>query len=96
MPYCCEEEVLCGTLGIKRPAGDNAKVQKMFFRLMDWKLSLWNDVSHKEAARRPVVDIPVNRDTSILEKGLAYAKKEIVVVNLNYRFHRKLFAFRRK
>ena len=41
----------------------------MFCRLMDWKLSLWNDISHKEAARRPVIDIPVNRDTSILEKG---------------------------
>jgi len=70
MPYCCEEEVLCGTVGVKRPnVTSSGKVQKMFCRLMDWKLSLWNDISHEEAARRPVIDIPVNRDTSILEKG---------------------------
>ena len=57
-------------VGVKRPnVTSSGKVQKMFSRLMDWKLSLWNDISHKEAARRPVIDIPVNRDTSILEKG---------------------------
>jgi len=67
MPYCCEEDVLSGALSLRRPS--TGKVQKMFSRLMDWKLSLWNDVSHEEAARRPVIDIPVNRDTSILEKG---------------------------
>ena len=68
-PYCCEEEVLSGEIGLQKHGG-GGKIHKMWSRLMDWKLSLWNDVSHKEAARRPAIDIPVNRDTCILEKGI--------------------------
>ena len=65
-PYCTEEEVLSGEIGVKK----QGKQVKMWSRLMDWKLSLWNDLSHKESARRPIIDIPVNRDTYILEKGI--------------------------
>jgi len=70
-PYCCEEEVLSGQIGLVKSPQSSGKVQPhlMWSRLMDWKLSLWNDLSHKESARKPAVDIPVNRDTHILEKG---------------------------
>ena len=66
LPYCCEDDVICGTVGIEKY---NGKVQTMWARLLDWKLSLWNDKSYKEAARKPNIEIPVNRDTCILEQG---------------------------
>ena len=36
---------------------------------MEWKLSIWLSKEQKESARRPVLVIPINRDSCILEKN---------------------------
>ena len=51
---------------------DGSKVSKseaMWARLIDWKLSLWSDELQVEEGGLPLVEIPVNRDTCILEDG---------------------------
>ena len=70
LPYCCEDEVISGAIGIRNYKG---KVQNKWCRLLDWKLSFWNDKSQKEAARRPNNEIPINRNTCILEEGLYFS-----------------------
>ena len=66
LPYCCEDEVISGIIGIKNY---NGKVRNRWCQLLDWKLSLWNDKSQKDSARKALIEIPVNRNTCILEEG---------------------------
>lgn len=66
LPYCCEDEVISGLVGIQNYKG---KIQQKWCQLLDWKLCIWNAKSQKEAARRPNIEIPVTRNTCILEEG---------------------------
>ena len=72
LPYCCEDEVISGIVGIRNNKG---RIQNRWCRLLDWKLCLWNDKCQQDAARRPIIEIPVNRNTCILEEGLCYRKR---------------------
>ncbi len=45
----------------------NAK-REVFATLMDWKLSVWSSQDQKDSGRRPVVQIPIDRNSCILEK----------------------------
>ena len=79
LPYCCEDPVLQGTLSLMYDSKaskvsantvvDFSNPKLVFASLMDWKLSIWLSKDQKEAARRPVVVIPINRDCCILEKN---------------------------
>jgi hypothetical protein len=41
----------------------------MWGRLVDWKLSLWCDEQEYEEGTSPIIEIPINRETCILEEG---------------------------
>ena len=79
LPYCCEDPVLQGkiqlkydTLASKASANtvvDFTTAKLVFGSLMDWKLSFWLSKEQKDSARRPVLVIPINRDSCILEKN---------------------------
>ncbi len=43
--------------------------ESMWGRLMDWNLSLWSEEQEFTEGAMPLVQIPVNRDTCILEEG---------------------------
>ena len=81
LPYCCEEEVLSGSLAMargvdssKKPAGSkvrNSKTERrMWASLMDWKLSLWDEKKDKESGKAPELEIPVTRETQIKDQGI--------------------------
>ena len=63
MPYCREEPVLVGGLGL-RPVGGRWQ-EDCWVRLMDWKLSLWSGVDQYEAARSPSRIVRVDQETII-------------------------------
>lgn len=44
--------------------------ESMWGRLMDWNLSLWSEEQEFIEGALPLVQIPVNRDTCILEEGI--------------------------
>ena len=79
LPYCCEDPVLQGKIQLKydtlaSKASANTVVdfttpKLVFGSLMDWKLSFWLSKEQKDSARRPVLVIPINRDSCILEKN---------------------------
>ena len=48
---------------------DFTTAKLVFGSLMDWKLSFWLSKEQKDSARRPVLVIPINRDSCILEKN---------------------------
>ena len=64
MPYCREEPVLVGALGVR--AGEGYRWQEdCWVRLMDWKLSLWSGVDQYEAARSPSRQLRIDQETII-------------------------------
>ena len=65
VPYCCEDPVFDGMVVMNGTPSLSNKL--VFASLMDWRLSLWNNRDQKEAARRPLLQIPINRDTCVLE-----------------------------
>lgn len=79
LPYCCEDPVLQGQIQIKYDSKaskssantvvDFTSAKGVFASLMEWKLSIWLSKDQKESARRPVLVIPINRDSCILEKN---------------------------
>jgi len=63
-PYCREEAVLAGSLGVRR--GEEGRWQEdCWVRLMDWKLSLWSSVEMFEEARSPGRVVRVDQDTKV-------------------------------
>jgi len=63
-PYCREEPVLVGALGVR--AGEGFRWQEdCWVRLMDWKLSLWSGVDQYEAARSPSRTVRIDQETII-------------------------------
>ena len=50
-------------------AGRSRGGESMWGRLMDWNLSLWSEEQEFIEGALPLVQIPVNRDTCILEEG---------------------------
>merc|ERR1719422_2950746 len=64
MPYCREEAVLVGGLGI-RGEGMLEWQEDCWVRLMDWKLSLWSGVDQYEQARSPSRTVREEQDTII-------------------------------
>lgn len=88
MPYCCEEAVVSGQISLlqseqnsKESANtilDFSKPKSVFASLVDWKLSIWSSKSQKDSARRSILQIPIYRDTCILEKGAT----EITITNV--------------
>ena len=73
LPYCCEDPVMNGTLQIQRLKGPSSMIQdfsyqrQVFATLLDWKLSIWSCKDQKDSARKPMVSVPITRDTCILE-----------------------------
>ena len=65
MPYCCEDPIVDGMVKIFSEPSASKKL--VFASLMNWRLSLWSSRDQKEAARRPFLQIPINRDTCVLE-----------------------------
>ena len=60
--------------------------QGMHAALLDWKLALWNDQAHRDSARAPALEIPINRETRIEDQSpdtLTIANSE----KLQWRFH---------
>ena len=68
MPYCREEAVLVGGLGV-RGEGMQEWQEDCWVRLMDWKLSLWSGVDQYEQARSPSRTVRVEQDT-IIKDGI--------------------------
>jgi len=64
MPYCREEPVLVGGLGV-RPEGSSGWQEDCWVRLMDWKLDLWSGVENYEQARSPTKSVRVDQETII-------------------------------
>lgn len=64
MPYCREEPVLVGGLGV-RGEGMEDWQEDCWVRLMDWKLSLWSGVEQYEQARSPSKTVRVEQETII-------------------------------
>lgn len=80
LPYCCEEPVLAGKVYARKMDQDDAanrKTELFWARLMDWKLSLWSDEQEVDEGGQPLMEIPINRDTCILEE----ANETILVIN---------------
>lgn len=79
LPYCCEEEVLAGSLCLA--VGSSSSSSKivdegervMWGVLFDWKLALWNEKVDKERGKAPELEIPVTRETQIKDKGTKIA-----------------------
>eukprot|EP00092_Neocalanus_flemingeri_P084481 GFUD01106138.1.p1 GENE.GFUD01106138.1~~GFUD01106138.1.p1 ORF type:complete len:462 (+),score=154.09 GFUD01106138.1:110-1495(+) len=68
MPYCREEAVLVGGLGVKGE-GITTWQEDCWVRLMDWKLSLWSGVEQYEQARSPTRCVKVDQETTIKDGG---------------------------
>jgi len=66
-PYCREEAVLVGGLGV-RAEGGNRWQHDCWVRLMDWKLSLWSGVDQYEQARSASRTVRVDQE-SIIKDG---------------------------
>jgi len=64
MPYCREEPVLVGGLGVKSDSMQDWQ-DDCWVRLMDWKLSLWSGVDQYEQARSPSRTVKVEQETII-------------------------------